>query len=278
MKNKLAFAMVGAAGRMGLAILRAAQSPDVQGLAFEPVAALESTSSRWINKKVADLLGASLGIASDLSFSSLKSEAFLAAKVAIDFSVPKSSMRALALCHEHGIAYVLGTTGFSGQQKKQIEVLSQDIPVLMASNMSLGVNLLFYLSQVAAQHLNTFDVEIVDLHHRYKRDAPSGTALTLKDSIKQEPPYKDFKDVYGRRGAHALRDSDELAVHTLRGGDVVGEHTVYFLGSGERLELTHRASSRDAFAQGALKAAAYLAGSERAPGLYSMRDVLGLAN
>ena len=170
-------------------------------------------------------------------------------------------------------AVVIGTTGFTEQELKEIKDYSEEAPVLLSPNMSLGVNLLFKLVEIAAQVLKdkNFDVEIMEIHHRFKKDAPSGTAVKLSKILSDVLGRERI--VYGRRG-EAPRREDEIGVMALRGGDVVGDHTVFFLGFGERLELTHRASSRDTFAKGAIEAAKWIKGRE--PGLYSMFDVLGL--
>jgi 4-hydroxy-tetrahydrodipicolinate reductase len=168
---------------------------------------------------------------------------------------------------------VVGTTGHSPEQRRAIERCAQTVPVVLSSNYSVGVNALFWLTRKAGEMLGPeFDLEIVEMHHRMKKDAPSGTAKTLAEILKQA---RDLKIRYGREGNVGERKADEIGVHSIRGGDVVGDHTVIFAGPGERLELTHRASSRETFAKGALRAAQWIVG--RAPGLYSMEDVLGLS-
>lgn len=170
-------------------------------------------------------------------------------------------------------AIVIGTTGFTQQEIEEIKEASKEAPVLLSPNMSLGVNLLFKLVEIAAKVLKdkNFDTEIVEIHHRFKKDAPSGTALKLAQILSEVLDRKNL--VYGRHGEAPRRD-EEIGVMALRGGDVVGDHTVFFLGFGERLELTHRASSRDTFAKGAVEAAKWIKGKE--PGFYTMFDVLGL--
>jgi len=172
-------------------------------------------------------------------------------------------------------AVVIGTTGFSEEELKEIREIARDIPVVLAPNMSIGVNLLFKLVQEAARALKDkgFDIEVVEMHHRFKKDAPSGTAVKIVDILKEETGIE--KVVYGRSGDYPEgRPSDEIAVFALRGGDVVGEHTVIFAGLGERVELTHKAGSRDIFAKGAVEAAKWVKG--KPAGLYDMMDVLGL--
>ncbi len=172
-----------------------------------------------------------------------------------------------------GKAVVIGTTGFTQQEIEEIRSASENAPVLLSPNMSLGVNLLFKLALIAAKVLKdkNFDMEIVEIHHRFKKDAPSGTAVKLANILKETADLE--RVVHGREG-EAPRKEGDLGVFAVRGGDVVGDHTVYFLGFGERLELTHRASSRDTFAKGAVEAAKWIKG--KAPGMYSMFDVLNL--
>ncbi len=173
----------------------------------------------------------------------------------------------------HGKASVIGTTGFTERELREIEECSRTAPVLISPNMSLGVNLMFRLVEIAGRVLKDkgFDVEIVEIHHRFKKDAPSGTAVKLADIVREVMGIG--KVVHGREGISQRGDS-EIGVMAVRGGDVVGDHTVYFLGIGERLEITHRAGSRDTFARGAVEAAKWVKG--KSPGLYSMFDVLGL--
>ncbi len=172
-------------------------------------------------------------------------------------------------------AMVIGTTGFSEREIEEIRELSKEIPIVLAPNMSIGVNLLFKLVKEAAKVLKDkgFDIEVIEMHHRFKKDAPSGTAVKLVDILKEETGINNV--VYGREGFYENgRPDDEIAVFSLRGGDVVGEHTVIFAGLGERVELTHKASSRDIFARGAIEAAKWIKG--KPAGLYDMQDVLGL--
>lgn len=170
-------------------------------------------------------------------------------------------------------ALVVGTTGHSPEQRRGIERCAESIPVVLSSNFSVGVNALFWLTRKAAELLGPdFDLEIVEMHHRLKKDAPSGTAVTLAEILKSQRKIETTR--YGREGNVGERESNEIGIHSIRGGDVVGDHTVIFARSGERLELTHRATSRTTFAKGALRAAHWVMG--RPPGLYSMEDVLGL--
>lgn len=171
-------------------------------------------------------------------------------------------------------AAVIGTTGFNTKQIEEIKGLAQEIPVVLAPNMSIGVNLLFKLVEKAAKVLKDkgFDIEVVEMHHRYKKDAPSGTAVKIVDILKQQTGIE--RVVYGREGLTGERPSKEIGVFALRGGDVVGEHTVIFASHGERIEITHRATSREIFAKGAVEAAKWVVNQK--PGLYDMIDVLGL--
>lgn len=203
-------------------------------------------------------------------------EDFIAgADVAIDFS-HHSATRALADCAgEKGIPLVIGTTGHSNEEKQSIEQALRSVPVVWAGNYSLGVNLLFYLTQKASEILPVdYEVELTEMHHRYKKDAPSGTAENLLDRIKSASHRAGHQVIHGRRGMVGERTVNEIGVHSLRGGDVVGDHTVLFSTLGERLELTHKASDRMIFARGAIHAGEWLVLQK--PGLYNMQDVLGL--
>lgn len=197
------------------------------------------------------------------------------ADVVIDFTAPAASLRHAAVCAEKKVALVIGTTGFSSEDRAQLAGHAKRIPLLLAPNMSVGVNVLFRLVAEAARALGpAYEVEIAELHHRAKKDAPSGTALRLAEVAAEAlalSPRKAF--VFERHGDVGPRPQGAIGVQALRGGDVVGDHTVFFLADGERLELTHRATSRDNFARGAIRAARWLAG--KAPGFYDMQDVLG---
>ena len=196
----------------------------------------------------------------------------------IDFSFHSAVPAIVAKAAEEGLAYVLGTTGLSPEEQQAVDAAAKRIPVVQSGNYSLGVNLLLNLVKTAAKVLGPeYDVEVVEMHHRHKKDAPSGTALMLaKAAAAGRGVDFDAAAVYGRKGIVGERPKGEIAVHALRGGSVVGDHTVMFAGEVERVELTHRAQSREAFAAGALKAAQWAAG--RQPGIYTMRDVLGFAD
>jgi 4-hydroxy-tetrahydrodipicolinate reductase len=194
----------------------------------------------------------------------------------IDFSAPSATMQLLPLAVALGKPFVVGTTGFSGEQRRRFDEAARSIPLLVSPNMSVGVNLLFRLTEMAARVLgDDFDVEVFEAHHRFKKDAPSGTAKRLIEVVKGSSGHlAAASEAYNRIGIVGERTSGEIGVQVLRGGDIVGEHTVYFAGMGERVEITHRATSRDNLARGAVRALEYIAG--RKPGLYSMFDVLGI--
>jgi 4-hydroxy-tetrahydrodipicolinate reductase len=196
--------------------------------------------------------------------------------VLIDFTSPSATLAHLDACLRHGKAIVIGTTGFTTEQKQQISDAARDIPVVFAPNMSAGVNISLRLLALAARALgDDVDIEIVETHHRHKKDAPSGTALRMGEVI-ADALGRDLDEVavYGREGMTGERDRKTIGFATIRAGDVVGDHTVIFAGNGERLEITHKASSRMTFASGAVRAAIWL--GDKPPGLYTIDDVLGL--
>jgi 4-hydroxy-tetrahydrodipicolinate reductase len=260
--------IAGASGRMGKALLEA-----VAGAADMVLhAALEREGSPWLGHDAGELVGTSLGV----RISHDVNAALEGADVLIDFTRPEATLHHLRLCEEKKVALVIGTTGFDAAGKAAITVAAKRVPIVFAPNMSVGVNLAFRLLDMAARVLDEgFDVEIVEAHHRHKVDAPSGTALRMGEVV-AAALGRDLKDcaVYGREGVTGERDPRTIGFATVRGGDVVGDHTVMFAGIGERLEITHKASSRMTFALGALRAARYL--SHQSPGLFDMQDVLGL--
>lgn len=194
--------------------------------------------------------------------------------VVIDFSHHTATAPLVALAASHGKAVVIGTTGHSETEKQQILQHCSEIPIVWAGNYSVGVNLLFHLTQKAAEILGRdYHPEVLELHHCHKKDAPSGTALNLAEAIQAAPDFQQSPLRNGREGVTGERDPAEIGMHAIRGGEIVGEHTAFFIGPNDRIELTHRASDRGIFASGALRAAAWAA--TRAPGLYNMRDVLG---
>ncbi len=196
--------------------------------------------------------------------------------VVIDFSSHSATPAIAALCGDRGKAMVIGTTGHSDAGRAQIASLTNKIPIVLASNFSTGVNTLFWLTRKAAEILGPdFDLEVIEMHHRLKKDAPSGTAATLAEILADVRKLQLKQALrHGREGIVGERSSSEIGMHSLRGGDVVGDHTVMFSTNGERVELTHKASSRDTFANGALRAAQWVVNQK--PGLYDMQDVLGL--
>lgn len=198
------------------------------------------------------------------------------ADVVIDFSSHSATAAIATLCAEHRKAMVIGTTGHSSEDRSQIIALSASVPMVLSSNYSTGVNTLFWLTRKATEILGPgFDLEVVEMHHRLKRDAPSGTARSLAEilaEVRREQLEKVIR--HGREGIVGERTATEIGMHSIRGGDVVGDHTVIFAGLGERVELTHKASTRETFANGALRAAEWVA--RQKPGLYDMQDVLGL--
>lgn len=196
--------------------------------------------------------------------------------VVIDFSSHTATPGIVSLCAQHHKAAVIGTTGHSNEDRSQITRFSRDIPLVLASNFSTGVNTLFWLTRKAAEILGpAYDLEIVEMHHRLKKDAPSGTAKSLAEILAQVRQQQLAKVArHGRQGIVGERTTEEIGIHSVRGGDVVGDHTVIFSTQGERVELTHKASSRETFAHGALRAALWVAGQQ--PGLYDMQAVLGL--
>lgn len=196
--------------------------------------------------------------------------------VVIDFSHPNTSTDLARVCREAKKPAVIGTTGHSKEERAAIDALARSVPVVLSPNFSIGVNALFWLTRKAAEMLgDDFDLEIAEIHHRLKKDAPSGTAKKLAEILCEVRGLDYSKNVrHGREGLVGERPEKEIGLHSIRGGDVVGDHTVTFAGAGERLELTHKAASRETFAAGALRAAQWVVG--KTPGLYSMEDVLGL--
>jgi len=256
----------GAAGRMGRSILSLLQEEKV-ALAT----ALEYDGHPLLGTDAGLLFGAD---ALDIRISSNAKMAVQSCDVVIDFSTPANTMQLLALCVEENRPIVIGTTGLSAKDQEAVQKASATIPVLASPNMAVGVNALFALVAKAARLMNDgFDVEISEIHHHFKKDAPSGTAVKLRDIVTGVHRTDDSQIVYGRHGIVGERPDGEVGVHAIRGGDVVGEHTVYFFADGERVELTHRATSRKIFARGALRAAKFIA--SKPAGNYSMMDVLG---
>jgi len=206
--------------------------------------------------------------------SPLSAEGVRNCDVIVDFSSPQATFALIDIAVKEKTPLVICPTGFDGAGKKRIEEASKIIPVIFSPNMSVGVNLMFKLVDFASHTLNEgYDIEVFEAHHRMKKDAPSGTARRLLEIIRKAIPRLN-KEVHGREGITGERTNDEIGVQVMRGGDIVGEHTVFYISPEERIEITHRAASREVFARGALKAAEFLAGKK--PGLYTMNDVLGL--
>ncbi|MGD1983752.1 MAG: 4-hydroxy-tetrahydrodipicolinate reductase [Chromatiaceae bacterium] len=262
-------AVVGAAGRMGKTLIEAVEQAEGLDLG----AATEQPDSSLIGADAGEVAGVGKrGVMISHSLTKVV-DAF---DLVIDFTSPAATMVHLDVCRQHGKAMVIGTTGLDETQKVRISDAAEDIGIVFAPNMSVGVNLCFKLLQVAARVMgDEADIEIVEAHHRHKVDAPSGTALRMGEVI-ADTLGRDLNDVavYGREGQTGPRDRNTIGFETIRAGDVVGEHTVWFATEGERVEVSHKASSRMTFAKGAVRAAAWLQG--RNQGLYDMQDVLGL--
>jgi 4-hydroxy-tetrahydrodipicolinate reductase len=261
--------IAGSSGRMGHALLEAT----INDPELKLHAALDRDGSPYLGRDAGELFGMPCGIpvSADLPSS------LVGAHVLVDFTRPEASLAYLEACRAAGVGMVIGTTGFSPAQKETIAEAARDIPIVFAPNMSVGVNLLINLVQAAAKVLSEgYDIEIIEAHHRHKVDAPSGTALRLGEAA-AAALGRDLAEcaIYGREGVTGERDPSTIGFATVRGGDVVGDHTVLFAGIGERVELTHKASSRATFALGALRAAKFMAG--KSSGLFDMRDVLSLS-
>ncbi len=255
-------AVIGASGRMGskiLGLLKNDKSAEITG-------AIDSAQNQCQGQKVfADL---DVIYSSDVNVISGKSQVF------IDFSAPDATIENLKILRKLKKNIVIGTTGFTNEQVNLIHDAAKEIGVVFSPNMSVGVNVFFKILNDAAKFLKDYDTEIVEIHHNKKKDAPSGTALKLAEIVTKATERRKEDWIFGREGNVGARKNEEIAIHAVRLGDVVGEHSVYFCGNDERLELTHRAHSRDNFAKGAILAAKWL--ENRTAGLYDMFDVLGL--
>jgi 4-hydroxy-tetrahydrodipicolinate reductase len=262
-------AIAGAAGRMGRSLIEAAN--ETAGITL--AGAFERPGSDAVGEDAGMLAGVGpLGVPVADSLAALEEDF----DVLVDFTRPGATLEHVAHCREWGRRVVIGTTGLSPEQQVAIRAASADIAVVLAPNMSVGVNLCFKLLDMAARVLgDDVDVEVIEAHHRHKVDAPSGTALRMGQVVAEALDRRlDECAVYGRQGVTGERDRRTIGFATLRGGDIVGEHTVMFAGAGERVEITHKASSRMTFASGAMRAAAWVMGRES--GVYDMQDVLGL--
>ncbi len=262
--------VTGASGRMGSQIVRMVRA--TEGLALAGATERPGSPNGLDAGVLAGLGPIGVPIRDDLA----ATLASTGARVVIDFTSHEASAAHAELCAERGVALVAGSTGFTPETKARVAAAARRSAIVLSPNMSVGVNVLFALARQAAATLgDAYDVEIVETHHRKKKDAPSGTAVRLAEVAAHalgRDPAKDF--VFERSGMVGERTPREIGVQTLRGGDVVGDHTVFFFGEGERIELTHRATSREQFARGAVRAALWVA--DRSAGLYDMFDVLGL--
>lgn len=262
-------AITGAAGRMGKTLVQAIQESEglVLGAAFEHPE----------NPVVGDDAGELAGVGKlDVPISGNPADAVDNFDVVVDFTVPAATLALAKVCRAHGKALVIGTTGFGDGELSELQEAAKDIALFMAPNMSVGVNLTFKLIEIAARALgDSVDVEVLEAHHRHKIDAPSGTALRMGEVL-ADALDRDLETdaVYGRQGITGARERKTIGFSTMRGGDIVGEHTVMFAGEGERIEITHRAQSRMNFAQGALRAVRYVSKKDR--GLYDMQMLLDL--
>lgn len=266
--DKIRFAIAGSGGRMGRTLIEAVlAAPDA-----ELAAALEMPGSPLLGKDAGELVGAPCGVkvTADIDAALAKADCL------IDFTRPEGTLGHLALCRKHRVHAVIGTTGFTPAQKLQLEEVARDIPIVFAPNMAVGVNAVFKLLDIAARILEQgYDIEVIEAHHRHKVDAPSGTALRMGEVVAAALGRSlDDCAVYGREGHTGERPATQIGFATVRGGDIVGDHTVLFAGTGERVEITHKAASRMPYALGSLRAARFMRG--KANGLFDMQDVLGL--
>ena len=264
-------AITGVTGRMGSTLLRLARADE--GMLVAGATERHGAACIGLDAGLAARLGAlEVSVMDDLGKAVEKGRV----QVVIDFTGPRASIEHARICAERKVALVVGSTGFSSLEKEKLAEASQQIPLVAAPNMSVGVNLVIRMAGELAKVLGaSFDVDILEAHHRLKKDAPSGTALRLAEEIAKATGRGASSFRFERHGQVGERPPNEIGLQTLRGGDVVGEHTVYFFGEGERVELTHRATSRDPFASGALRAARWVV--TQPPGLYDMQNVLGFS-
>ncbi len=262
----LRIAVAGASGRMGHMLLEAVNASEDCALS----GALDIASSPAINSDALGYLGQASGVFVTNDFQKGLSQS----QVLLDFTRPEGTLAHLQACRKLGVKAVIGTTGFSTEQKAEIAEIAKDIAIVLSPNMSVGVNVTFKLLELAAKALNTgYDIEVIEAHHKHKIDAPSGTALKMGEVI-AEALGRDLKEcgVFERHGVTGPRDPSSIGFATIRGGDIVGEHTVMFAGTGERIEISHKASSREYYAKGSLMAARFLI--DKPNGLFDMYDVL----
>ena len=264
-------AVVGASGRMGLCLIKAAELSDKTGLSV----AISRAGSDVIARDAGEIAGIGrldIKVGDDLSAVMDEFDAL------IDFTRPDISMEYIELCRQAGKTIIIGTTGYSDAQKAKMAEAAKDTAIVFAPNMSVGVNLSLKLLEMTAKVMGDYtDIEVIEAHHRHKVDAPSGTALRMGEVV-ADALGRDLKDcaIYGREGDTGERDRKTIGFSTIRAGDIVGEHTVMFADEGERVEITHKATSRMTFANGAVRAAVWL--KDQKNGLYDMQDVLGLKN
>ncbi len=259
-------AVAGASGRMGHMLLEAVNASEDCELS----GALDIASSPAINSDALGYLGQASGVFVTNDFQKGLSQS----QVLLDFTRPEGTLAHLQACRKLGVKAVIGTTGFNAEQKAEIAEIAKDIAIVLSPNMSVGVNVTFKLLELAAKALNTgYDIEVIEAHHKHKIDAPSGTALKMGEVI-AEALGRDLKEcgVFERHGVTGPRDPSSIGFATIRGGDIVGDHTVMFAGTGERIEISHKASSREYYAKGSLMAARFLI--DKPNGLYDMYDVL----
>jgi 4-hydroxy-tetrahydrodipicolinate reductase len=263
-------AVVGASGRMGLCLIKAAELGENTAL----TAAISRPDSVAVNRDAGELAGiGTLGIKVVDDFNAVLDQF----DVLIDFTRPETSMDLIETCRKAGKKIVIGTTGYTEQQKATIAEAAKDVAIVLAPNMSVGVNLALKLLEMTAKVMGDYtDIEVIEAHHRHKIDAPSGTALRMGEVI-AKTLGRDLKDcaIYGREGNTGERERKTIGFSTIRAGDIVGDHTVLFADEGERVEITHKATSRMTFANGAVRAAVWL--EDKQNGLYDMQDVLGLS-
>jgi 4-hydroxy-tetrahydrodipicolinate reductase len=266
--EKIRFAIAGASGRMGRMLVEAVlKAPDAV-----LAGALDVPDSPCLGKDAGELIGTPCGVPISADIDATLAQA----DCLIDFTRPEGTLKHLEACRRCGVHLVIGTTGMNAEQKLAIEAAARDIPIVFAPNMAVGVNVVFKLLDTAARILNEgYDIEIVEAHHRHKVDAPSGTALRMGEVVAAALGRRlEECAVYGREGHTGERPATQIGFATVRGGDIVGDHTVLFAGTGERVEISHKAASRMPYALGSLRAARFLRGKRS--GLFDMQDVLGL--
>lgn len=259
--------ITGVCGRMGSTVLRLAMEDG----GLEVVGVTEAKNHPSVGNDVAAIIGP---VGKTLVIENSLDKTIGRTDVVIDFTSPQPALEHFRMAREKGKAIVIGATGFPEESLAEMRK-AEDVRAVISPNMSVGMNLMFDLvGKLSRKMKDDYDIEIVEMHHKLKKDAPSGTALKIKEIVEMSDPSRDWIEVFGRQGITGTRKKEEIAVLSLRGGDVVGEHTIIFAGTGERLEVTHRAYSRENFARGALIAAKWIVSQDC--GIYSMKDVLGL--